>query len=286
PAPPPQPGCAPSPPATGEPAHDAPSPPSPRPTARHAPLTVIGGPPGTGKTHTLAAIALDAVATGRSVLLASRTRSAADALATALHRAGGPTPVLFGDSELRHDTARDLADGPTTPKRDLAALDHARRTADAAVTTAERAIATALRDEELAHTAVRREALMPAHRLVAPRAFAPDTDHDRLHALLRPRHGLLAHARTTRALRTARRLTGAAPSTTAADLAAAVTAAEQSAAHVRVATDGGTDLHALRDLLADEDTRARTATAAWLRALTTSHRGAGPRRAVAALATA
>ncbi|WP_306749878.1 AAA domain-containing protein, partial [Saccharothrix yanglingensis] len=225
-------------------------------------------------------------ATGRSVLLASRTRSAADALATALHRAGGPTPVLFGDSELRHDTARDLADGPTTPQRDLAALDHARRTADAAVTTAERAIATALRDEELAHTAVRREALMPAHRLVAPRAFDPGTDHDRLHALLRPRHGLLAHARATRALRTARRLTGAAPSTTAADLAAAVTAAEQSAAHVRVATDGGTDLHALRDLLADEDTRAHTATAAWLRALTTSHRGTGPRRAVAALATA
>ncbi|MGM1062701.1 AAA domain-containing protein [Saccharothrix sp. Mg75] len=256
--------------------------------ARRAPVTVLGGPPGSGKTHTLAAIALDAVAAGRSVLLASRTRSAADALATALHRAGGPAPVLFGDSELRQDTARELADGPTatTTTNELATLDHARRAADAAVTTAERAIAAALRDEELLHAAVHREALMPAHRLVAPRAFDADTDLDRLRTLLRPRTGPLARTRTALALRTARRRTGAPDGTTTADLAAALTAAEQSAAHVRVAARGGTDLHALRDLLAEEDTRAHAATAAWLRALATGHRGTGPRRAVAALATA
>ncbi|WP_237047838.1 AAA family ATPase [Lentzea guizhouensis] len=55
--------------------------------ARRARVTV-GGPPGSGKTHTLAALALDAVAAGKSVLLASRTRNAADVLG-ALCRAGG-----------------------------------------------------------------------------------------------------------------------------------------------------------------------------------------------------
>src|SRR5262245_4330172 len=49
--------------------------------ARHAPVAVVSGPPGTGKSHTVAAIAADAVAAGRSVLIATRSSHAADAIA-------------------------------------------------------------------------------------------------------------------------------------------------------------------------------------------------------------
>ena len=256
--------------------------------ARQAPVTVIGGPPGSGKTHTLAAIALDAVASGRSVLLASRTRNAADVLGEALRRAGGPVPVLFGDSELRREMARELSTGlaATTAKDELDQLDRNRKSAIAAVARIERAVREALRDEDLVEAAVRFEALMPAHRSVAPRAFAEDVDFERLHGLLLPRHGLFGGPRTRWALRTARRLTGAPDDVDVADLEAAVRAAEQSAAQVRVAANGGTSLDALRGLLAEEDARGHAATAAWLAALAVSRRGAGPRRAVAALATA
>ncbi|NUT94948.1 MAG: AAA family ATPase, partial [Saccharothrix sp.] len=107
--------------------------------ARSAPITVVGGPPGSGKTHTLAAIALDAVARGESVLLASRTRNAADVLGDALRRAGGPVPVLFGDSELRQEMARELGDGlAPADKGGVNDLDRARRAADAAVARVER----------------------------------------------------------------------------------------------------------------------------------------------------
>ncbi|MEV1120957.1 AAA domain-containing protein [Actinosynnema sp. NPDC049800] len=256
--------------------------------ARTAPVTVIGGPPGSGKTHTLAAIALDAVASGRSVLLASRTRNAADVLGEALRRAGGPVPVLFGDSELRQEMARDLSAGlaATTVKGELDQLDRSRQSAVAAVARIERAVREALRDEELVEAAVRFEALMPGHRTVTPRAFDEGVDFERLHGLLRPRHGLFGGWRTRWALRSARRLTGAADDVDLADLEAAVRAAEQSAAQVRVAANGGTSLDALRGLLAEEDARGHTAIAAWLATLAVSRRGAGPRRAVAALATA
>ena len=55
-------------------------------TARRAPVTVVSGAPGTGKTHTLCAVAVDNVARGGSVLIATssagrdrRGRGAADA---------------------------------------------------------------------------------------------------------------------------------------------------------------------------------------------------------------
>ncbi|MEV8443469.1 AAA family ATPase, partial [Actinosynnema sp. NPDC051121] len=225
--------------------------------ARTAPVTVVGGPPGSGKTHTLAAIALDAVASGRSVLLASRTRSAADVLGEALRRAGGPAPVLFGDSELRQEMARELGAGlaATAGKTELDRLDRSRRNAVAAVARVERAVHDALRDEELVEAAVRFEALMPAHRSLAPRAFDEGVDFERLHGLLHPRAGVLGGVRTWWARRTARRLVGAADEVDVADLEAAVRAAEQSAAQVRVAANDGTSLEALRGLLAEEDAR-------------------------------
>jgi hypothetical protein len=253
--------------------------------ARTALVTVVGGPPGSGKTHTLAAIALDAVARGKSVLLASRTRNAADVLGDALRKAGGPTPILFGDSELRQGMARELGDGLTltVERGQLEQDDRARRAAIAAVARISRAVESALRDEELAEAALRHQALAPAHREVAPRAFAARTDLERLRTLVdrAAKPGLLAFwARWS-----ARRMAGA-KDAGLVDLDAAVRAAEESAAQVRVATAGGTALESLRALLFEEDAHSRAAVASWLRTFAGSHRGSGPRRAVAALATA
>ncbi len=255
--------------------------------ARRARITVVGGPPGSGKTHTLAAVALDAVAAGKSVLLASRTRNAAEVLGAALRRAGGPVPVLFGDSELRQEMARELSDGLTAytnPER-LQELDQVRHAAAAAVSRVERTVAGSLADEDLAARARRHQALMPAHRSVAPKAFDAGVDFRALRGLLRPRTGFLGGLRTGWALSKARRRVGAGEVSTE-DLAAAVEAAEQTAAAVRIGASGGTAFHELRPLLTEQDGTSRGATAAWLKEYSVSWRGHGPRRAVAALAKA
>ncbi|MEV6239161.1 AAA domain-containing protein [Lentzea sp. NPDC051838] len=255
--------------------------------ARRARVTVVGGPPGAGKTHTLAALALDAVAAGCSVLLASRTRNAADVLGAALRRAGGPVPVLFGDSELRQEMARELSDGlsATSDPDRLKELDRVRRSDAAAVSRVERTVAASLQDEELAAEARRHHALMAGHRSLAPRAFDADVDFAALQGLLRPRTGFLGGLRTGWALKKARNRTGAGE-VSVEDLAAAVLAAEQTAASVRLAAGGGTTFGELRPLLSEQDGTSRAATAAWLKELSVSRRGAGARRAVAALAKA
>ncbi len=256
--------------------------------ARRARITVVGGPPGAGKTHTLAALALDAVAAGKSVLLASRTRNAADVLGAALCKAGGPVPVLFGDSELRQAMARELSDGLSAAvgKQDrIGPLDRKRREADAAAARVERTVASSLADEELAAKARKHDALMAGHRAVAPKAFEADTDFAELHRLLTPRTGFLGGFRTNRALAKARRRTGAAEVSTE-DLKAAVEAAEQTAAAVRIAAREGTSFGELRPLLADLDAHSRETTAEYLKEYAVSRRGDGAARAVAAMATA
>ncbi|MEU6857919.1 ATP-binding protein [Glycomyces sp. NPDC046736] len=67
--------------------------------ARRHPVTVVTGAPGCGKSHTLAAIALDAIASGQSVLIATQSVHAADVLGGILERHPGPRPIQFGDSE-------------------------------------------------------------------------------------------------------------------------------------------------------------------------------------------
>jgi hypothetical protein len=46
--------------------------------ARCRPVSVVNGPPGTGKSHTIAAIAIDAISRGESVLIGSRSDQAVD----------------------------------------------------------------------------------------------------------------------------------------------------------------------------------------------------------------
>ena len=78
--------------------------------ARHEPITAVTGPPGTGKTHALCEVALDAVGRGESVLVATQSLFAIDVLARQLAAVGGPLPVLFGGSESSRHYADQMTD--------------------------------------------------------------------------------------------------------------------------------------------------------------------------------
>ncbi|MEU8243488.1 AAA family ATPase [Actinoplanes missouriensis] len=79
--------------------------------ARTAPITVVSGPPGSGKSHTVVAAALEVVHGGGSVLVATQSPHAAEVLAGLLSRYPGPAPVLFGDAAGRADLEAELTAG-------------------------------------------------------------------------------------------------------------------------------------------------------------------------------
>ena len=93
------------------------------------PLTLVIGPPGTGKSCTIAAIALDHALRGESVLIACRKQQAVDVVAGKLTELLGPMPGLIrgGDPQrlrqLKHSLAQllDWADEP--PRSDVEQAD-------------------------------------------------------------------------------------------------------------------------------------------------------------------
>ncbi|WP_157965136.1 DEAD/DEAH box helicase [Euzebya rosea] len=105
--------------------------------SRTEPVTVIAGAPGTGKTHTIAAIVGDAVAHGRSVLVAAKADATVEAISELLDRRPGPDPLVFGSSDRRWALARRLAAGEpqAVPSAEVlqrhAAMQQARRHRDA-----------------------------------------------------------------------------------------------------------------------------------------------------------
>lgn len=74
-------------------------------------VSVLSGAPGTGKSHTLVAIAADALHRGESVLVAAKSDAAVDALLDLLERAPGVDPVVFGSSEKRDALAERMSAG-------------------------------------------------------------------------------------------------------------------------------------------------------------------------------
>lgn len=259
--------------------------------SRTEPIVVVSGPPGTGKTQTAAAIALDAVAAGRSVLVATQSQVAAGVVADMLASVPGPQPVLFGGGERARELADRLADGVEQgerPRRD----DTARATADAL----RQAILADLGDVAAAAEWERRRLaarpLADAAPLLLrsqPRAAGSSpvaAASELLAATTRHETGWWRRMRSRRALRRLRRLVGARPDIDVGVLAEAVAAAgmrerAQRAAR-RVRGEGDARLLASADAAAAAD-------AAWARWLDTEARGRvgrGERRAVAALATA
>ncbi len=71
------------------------------------PLTVISGPPGTGKSHTISALAIDSAFAGRTVLLTSKTREAVSVVVDKLQELGGDYAVAHvGDREEQRHFAK------------------------------------------------------------------------------------------------------------------------------------------------------------------------------------
>lgn len=77
-------------------------------------VTVVSGPPGTGKTHLVAALAVDEVSRGKAVLVATQTEHAASVVSDFLSRHPGPRFVRFGDKQHREQVAAELAAGTVT----------------------------------------------------------------------------------------------------------------------------------------------------------------------------
>lgn len=75
--------------------------------ARSFPLTVITGPPGTGKSHTIAALILDHILGGQRVLITSRTEQAVKVVVEKLEEVAGPFVVARSGNRA---TQRELAD--------------------------------------------------------------------------------------------------------------------------------------------------------------------------------
>ncbi len=98
-------------------------------------ITVVSGPPGTGKSHLVAAAAIDQVAQGRSVLIATQSEHAANVIADLLERHPGPRFVQFGSRADRESVAAELGDGLAQP---LSNDDHKARN-EKAVSAGERA---------------------------------------------------------------------------------------------------------------------------------------------------
>jgi hypothetical protein len=242
--------------------------------ARTEPVTVISGAPGTGKSHTVVAIACDALARGQSVLVAAKTNAAVDALIDRLEGAPGPDPVVFGSSERRHALAQMLAAGQMKPVSDVevaAQYDRKRHTAETRDGL--------LRSIE-ARLAVEQDGDVSA-REVCPGLFEPDADIDaaaRLARDLRHRSSGWSGRRRRRALE---RITWALPGSTLDEIDAAIAIA-------RAANRQGLEIGLDWDSLLDWDERARQETAQWLAQVCRSsariNRSTLP--AVAALATA
>ncbi|WIM98559.1 AAA domain-containing protein [Actinoplanes oblitus] len=267
--------------------------------ARTAPITVVSGPPGSGKSHTVVAAALEVVDRGGSVLVATQSPHAAEVLAGLLARYPGPPPVLFGDPAGRAGLEAELTAGADRGvPASLIRSGRARVQAAALSVRAQRtALTRALDLEQRAAALPGYQPLLPGLATAVPGAFDDGVDLDEVRALLaaEPGDGWWARRRARAARRRAFRLLRAAPGVpeapdpaverTVREALAAATA-QWAAAHL--AATGGTDLAAAWSALHDAERELREAVG---RAMHDAARGADrwdrdARRAAGALAAA
>ncbi|MFI5894353.1 AAA domain-containing protein [Actinoplanes sp. NPDC051513] len=199
--------------------------------ARTSPITVVSGPPGNGKSHTVVAAALEVVHRGGSVLVATQSPHAAEVLSQLLARYPGPTPVLFGDAGRRESLAAELTAGAERgpSERDLHAnLTAVDQTHDS-VRRKRAEIAEVLDRELRAAELPGWEVRLPALAADVPGAFADDFDPVRLTG-----KGLVGWW-ARRRLRVRRGVPGE-------RVTEAIAAATAQRAAARLAATGGTDL--------------------------------------------
>lgn len=254
--------------------------------ARTEPVTVVSGAPGNGKSHTVCAVAIDAVARDESVLVATPTPYAADVLGELLSRYPGPEPVLFGETEGRRRmvAALEVLTQRTVAEKEL---DHRRADVDRARAehaTAEAVVVGALERERRAERADRWPAARLADlRAAVPGAFAPGADLAELRRRLdRARDGGWWRRRRLRVL------VGCAPIVGLEAVDEALEAAADTRAAVEVDLAGGTAIGAAWDVLLAAEARLADVEGRLVDGLARAERRwrGGGRRAVAALSRA
>ncbi len=126
---------------------------------RHAetrPLTLVIGPPGTGKSFTIAQLILDAVARGQTVLLSSKMNKAVDVVVEKLKPHLGALTVILrgGDRRYRDELKQfldNLFDGTGAPSKsrpgEIEMLEERLRAADAELASLDAEIAYILESE-------------------------------------------------------------------------------------------------------------------------------------------
>ncbi len=232
--------------------------------ARVEAVTVVSGPPGTGKSHLVAALAIDEVARGNSVLVATQSDEAAGVVAELMDRVPGPRYVRFGSTRHRESVAADLSRGVARPmpRDEVAAVEAEHAAARDEVATACGRLARLLgREVAMRDGLTRRPALAPFANL-APQVLEPGFDSARARALVERRErvkGLLAGWRRDRLERKVRGLAGAGPGIAWPDVLAAVEAGEAEAAVRAGLAGGGLALGALWDELEQAEARWRVA---------------------------
>jgi hypothetical protein len=259
--------------------------------SRHDPVTLVSGAPGTGKSHTIVAIACDALARGETVLVAARSEATVDALIELFERAPGPQPLVFGSSERKDALAEQLAAGRlrvTPPAEVTSALDRL-HDAVAARDACYAGIASGLAAEQMVEA--------PAGELMAarvrwPRLFEPDVDLDQIGSLLalvaHEPGGWLERRRHRRAVDDFDELSGARDQADRRAFARVHRLARAERDASRLAAAGGLDLGPDWERLEALDGVVRDACARWLAADAHGQERLSPHAlgAVAALATA
>ena len=86
-------------------------------------VSVLSGPPGTGKSHLVTVAALDAISRRKSVLVAASSHHAVDVLVQHFIDTPGPTPVVFGGTARSQDLADQLAEHGSEAKSDADRTD-------------------------------------------------------------------------------------------------------------------------------------------------------------------
>jgi AAA domain len=257
-------------------------------------VTVLSGPPGTGKSQTVAAVAFDQVRRGRSVLVVAPTNASVSALTALMEQTPGPDPVVFGSTAHRVQVANQLTEHSSnvhgddeverrTAVREEAFDDATRRRA---------AIAELLAAESAAD--IDPAELMLA-RVEAPGLFEQHTDLDRARDLAlsaadaeRPDRSWWRRRRARKDLERLHRLCRSSDDRPLDTLTRHVELATARRRSAELQASGGLDLAALWGSLGDATDRLRHANGALLHAVTHRRDRSDRRsqRAVAAVAAA
>lgn len=261
--------------------------------SRRERITVVSGPPGTGKSHLVAAAAIDEVGRGHSVLVATQSDYAAAVIADLLDRNPGPRYVRFGSRDARESVAADLSDGLAQPLPHDEFATRSKRAEDAGARVRSiRHSITKLLEREVAFTeGLGRRELNLLITAEAPGVSRPGFDLASALRLLDragTTAGFLGGWRRRRAVGKLRKVTAAEPGASVEDLSAAVEAAAAEAAVQRGLTGGGLTLDAAWGELERADAEWRLATGRAIEAQRRARRNSRRKsaRAVGALASA